>query len=535
MTRIHLYDTTLRDGAQTRGVDFSGADKRALALMLDRLGVDTIEAGWPGANPADTALYADLPVLRHARFAAFGMTRKAGLKASQDPGLAAVLSANTPAVCLVGKSWDFHVTSALGVSLNEALDMIADTVSYAVEQGREVVFDAEHLFDGWKANAPFARDCLRTAAEAGARWLVLCDTNGGTLPHEVDRIVGTMADLVGGDRIGIHAHDDTGNAAANSLAAVRAGARMIQGTLNGLGERCGNANLISLIPTLSLKLGYETGVTAEAMAELTALSRQVDDRLNRLPDPRAPYVGAAAFAHKGGLHVSAVAKDARSYEHVEPSLVGNERHIVVSDQAGRATLMMRLAELDLKLAADDPKLAALVAQVKEREAAGFAYDGAGASFELLVRRALDIGAPPPFFRLAGFRVVDERRRTADGGIETLSEAQVEVEIGQRPIMVVAQGNGPVDALDTALRRALEPVFPALAGVRLTDYKVRILTPEAGTKAVTRVLIESRDGSGERWSTVGVGANVIDASYQALEDALIYRLMVQGAETDRQVA
>jgi len=355
------------------------------------------------------------------------------------------------------------------------------------------------------------------------------------LPHEVERIVGTMADLLGGDRIGIHAHDDTGNACANSLAAVRVGARMIQGTLNGLGERCGNANLISLIPTLALKLGYETGVTAEALGDLTALSRQVDDRLNRAPDPRAPYVGAAAFAHKGGLHVSAIAKDARSYEHIEPSLVGNERHIVVSDQAGRATLMMRLAELDLRLAADDPKLAALVAQVKEREAAGFAYDGAGASFELLVRRALDVGAPPAFFRLAGFRVVDERRRAADGSIETLSEAQIELEIGNRPIMVVAQGNGPVDALDTAMRRALEPVFPALAGVRLTDYKVRILTPEAGTKAVTRVLIESRDGSGERWSTVGVGANVIDASYQALEDALIYRLMVQGAETDRAVA
>ncbi|GGF07019.1 citramalate synthase [Aliidongia dinghuensis] len=535
MKRIHLYDTTLRDGAQTRGVDFSGADKRALALLLDRLGVDTIEAGWPGANPADTALYADLPRLRHARFAAFGMTRKAGLKAAEDPGLAAVLAAGTPAVCLVGKTWDFHVTSALGASLTEAIDMISESVGHAVEQGREVVFDAEHLFDGWKANAPFARDCLRAAADAGARWLVLCDTNGGTLPHEVDRIVGTMADLLGGDRIGIHAHDDTGNAVANSLAAVHAGARMVQGTLNGLGERCGNANLISLIPTLTLKLGYETGVTAEAMAELTQLSRQVDDRLNRLPDPRAPYVGAAAFAHKGGLHVSAVAKDARSYEHVAPELVGNERHIVVSDQAGRATLMLRLAELHLPLAADDPKLADLLALVKGREAAGFAYDGAGASFELLVRRALDAGAPATYFRLAGFRVVDERRRAADGSIETLSEAQVELEVGGRPVMVVAQGNGPVDALDAALRRALEPVYPSLAGLKLTDYKVRILTPEAGTKAITRVLIESRCPSGERWSTVGVGSNVIDASYQALEDALVYRLMTRGATVERAVA
>jgi 2-isopropylmalate synthase len=535
MPRIHLYDTTLRDGAQTRGVDFSGADKRALALTLDRLGVDTIEAGWPGANPADTALYADLPVLRHARFAAFGMTRRAGLRAADDPGLAAVLSAGTPAVCLVGKAWDFHVTSALGVSLTEAIDMIADSVAHAVGQGREVVFDAEHLFDGWKANPSFARDCLRTAAEAGARWITLCDTNGGTLPHEVDRIVGTMADLLGGDRIGIHAHDDTGNAVANSLAAVRSGARMIQGTLNGLGERCGNADLVSLIPTLALKLGYETGVTATALAELTQLSRQVDDRLNRLPDQRAPYVGAAAFAHKGGLHVSAVAKDARCYEHVEPHLVGNERHIVVSDQAGRATLMMRLAELDLPLAVDDPKLVDLLARVKAREAAGFAYDGAGASFELLVRRTLDRGAPADFFRLAGFRVVDERRRGADGSIETLSEAQIELEIGQRPVVVVAQGNGPVDALDAALRRALEPIYPSLAGVRLTDYKVRILTPEAGTKAITRVLIESRDASGDRWSTVGVGANVIDASYQALEDALVYRLMAREAAVERAVA
>jgi 2-isopropylmalate synthase len=523
MTRIHLYDTTLRDGAQTQGVDFSAADKRAIALALDRIGIDYVEAGWPGANPSDTAFFAALPPLERARFAAFGMTRRPGRLANSDEGLEAVLAPRTPVVCLVGKSWDFQVEVALGATLGQNLEMIASSIGHVVVQGREAVFDAEHFFDGYKANPDFALSCLRAADEAGARWLVLCDTNGGTLPEEIERIVGAVARIVPGEKLGIHCHDDTGNAVANSLAAVRAGARQIQGTLNGLGERCGNANLITLIPSLVLKLGYDVGVDVEALTQLTALSRLLDERLNRPANPRAPYVGAHAFAHKGGLHVSAMAKDTRCYEHIDPAAVGNSRHILVSDQAGRSNILARLAEFGLVLDGHDPRVADLVDLVKTRESQGFAYDGAAASFELLARRQLGQAAQE-FFRVQGFRVVDERRHTEDGAVETLSEASVELDIAGRPALVVARGNGPVDALDTALRRALEPVYPALHGVKLTDYKVRILTPEDGTRAVTRVMIESKDPDGHRWCTVGVAANVIDASYRALEDSLVYRLM-----------
>jgi 2-isopropylmalate synthase len=524
MTRIYLYDTTLRDGAQTQGVDFSLADKKIVADALDRLGIDYIEAGWPGANPSDSALFSDLPRLTQARFSAFGMTRRPGRAASDDPGLKNVLAPGTPAICIVGKSWDFHVREALGVTLAENIDMIGQSIAYLVEQDREALFDAEHFFDGYKANPGFALDCLKAASASGARWLVLCDTNGGTLPHEIERIVGEVADVLGGDRLGIHTHDDTGNAVANSLAAVRAGARQIQGTLNGLGERCGNANLITLIPTLMLKLGYQLGVTEAGLARLTSVSRLLDERLNRASNPRAPYVGDHAFAHKGGLHASAVAKDARSYEHLEPEKVGNRRHIIVSDQAGRANMLIRLGELGIVVDPQDARIGSLVDLVKSRESAGFAYDGAAASFELLARAHLGANFRE-FFRVTGFRVVDERRLAADGTAETLSEATVELEIDGNPSIVVAHGNGPVDALDTALRRALEPVYPALNGVRLTDYKVRILTPEDGTRAVTRVMIESRDADDREWCTVGVAANVIDASYRALEDALVYRLLL----------
>jgi 2-isopropylmalate synthase len=523
MTRIYLYDTTLRDGAQTQGVDFSLADKRAIALALDAMGIDYVEAGWPGANPSDTAMFANLPALERARFSAFGMTRRPGRLANSQDGLDAVLAPGTPVVCLVGKSSEFHVETALGATLEQNLETIFGSIAHVVAQGREAVFDAEHFFDGYKESPVFALNCLRAAEEAGARWLVLCDTNGGTLPEEVERIVAHAAQIVPGEKLGIHCHDDTGNAVANSLAAVRAGARQIQGTLNGLGERCGNANLVTLIPSLVLKLGYELGVTEDRLKHLTQLSRLVDERLNRPPNPRVPYVGENAFAHKGGLHVSAMAKDTRSYEHIDPAAVGNTRHILVSDQAGRSNILARLGEFGLLLESHDPRVADLVELVKEREAAGFAYDGAAASFELLARRHLGL-VEQAFFRVTGFRVVDERRHGAEGAIETLSEASVELEIAGKPSMVVARGNGPVDALDTALRRALEPVYPALHGVQLTDYKVRILTPEDGTRAVTRVMIESKDPEGHRWCTVGVATNVIDASYRALEDSLVYRLM-----------
>jgi 2-isopropylmalate synthase len=523
--RIYLYDTTLRDGAQTQGVDFNPADKAAIARELDRLGIDYIEGGWPGANPTDDAFFRQPPALKKARIAAFGMTRRSGRSASNDPGLAATLGSGARVACLVGKTWDFHVETALGVSLAENVAMIADSVALVVQRLDEAIFDAEHFFDGYKANPGFALDCLKAAHEAGARWVVLCDTNGGSLPDEIERIVGTVVEAIPGERLGIHCHNDTENAVANSLAAVRAGARQVQGTLNGLGERCGNANLVSLIPSLVLKLGFATGITPEGMRSLTHVSRLLDERLNRPPNRHAAYVGEAAFTHKAGLHVSAVEKDPRCYEHIDPAAVGNRRHIVVSDQAGRANLVARLREIGIEVDPANDRLGTLLDLVKSREFAGYAYDGAEASFELLVRRAL--GGVPDYFRLTSFRVIDERRWNARDELVTLSEATIKVEVGGGSVMTVAEGNGPVNALDSALRQALIPTFPELEPIRLSDYKVRILTPQDGTKAVTRVMIETADGSGGTWSTVGVSTNIIDASYNALHDSLTYRLWREG--------
>ena len=524
--RIYLYDSTLRDGGQTQGVDFSAADKVAIAEALDRLGIDYVEGGWPGANPTDDAFFADPPKLGYARLAAFGMTRRAGRSAANDPGLSALLSTPARTVCLVGKSWDFQVATALGVDLEENLRMIAESIEHARSRADEVMFDAEHFFDGYIANPAYALRCVEAAAVAGARWIVLCDTNGGALPHEVERVVAEVAKRIPGERLGIHCHNDTDNAVANSLAAVRAGARQIQGTLNGLGERCGNANLVSLIPTLMLKMGCETGVTRAALQQLTHVSRLLDERLNRAPRRNAPYVGESAFAHKAGLHVAAVEKDPACYEHIDPALVGNARHIVVSDQAGRSNILARFREIGLAVDADDPKVAKLVEKVKEREYQGYAYDGAEASFELLARRELD--GLPRFFQTQSFRVETERRWNASGELTTVSQAVVKVLVGGAPHMEVAEGNGPVDALDTALRKALTSRYPQLADMRLVDYKVRILTPAEGTKAVTRVMIESADGHGARWSTVGISANIIEASYEALRDGIVYKLLRDGA-------
>ncbi|WP_114391519.1 citramalate synthase [Oleisolibacter albus] len=537
MNRVYLYDTTLRDGAQTSGVDFTVADKCALARELDALGIDYVEGGWPGANPTDDAFFSDLPSLARARFTAFGMTRRPGRSAANDPGLNALLGSEAPAVCIVGKSWDFHVDVALAIPRDENLALIADSIAAIAARGREPLFDAEHFFDGYKANPDYALACVRSAYEAGARWIVLCDTNGGTLPHEIERIVTEVARSIPGERLGIHCHNDTENAVANSLAAVRAGARMIQGTLNGLGERCGNANLVSLLPTLMLKMGFETGVSHGNLTRLVHISRLLDERLNRAPNRHAPYVGEAAFAHKGGLHVSAVEKDPSSYEHIDPAQVGNRRHVLVSDQAGRSNILSRLREVGIVLSGDDPRIGRLVDLVKQREFEGFAYDGAEASFELLARRAL--GDVPDYFRLVSFRVLDERRWNLRGELVTLSEATTKVDVpggapGQ-PLMTVAEGNGPVNALDQALRKALIPVYPALEGLRLVDYKVRILTPQDGTKAVTRVMIESGDRAGNRWSTVGVSANIIDASFNALSDSITYCLYRAGARIDTATA
>jgi len=523
--RVYLYDSTLRDGARTQGVDFSAGDKAAVARELDRIGIDYVEGGWPGANPTDDAFFGDPPKLERARLSAFGMTRRAGRSAENDPGLTAVFNGGSKVVCLVGKTWDFHAKVALGVELDENISMIRDSIALAAERADEAMLDAEHFFDGYKANPDFARACVMAAYEAGARWIVLCDTNGGTLPDEIERIVGEVAKDIPGANLGIHCHDDTDNAVANSLAAVRAGARQVQGTLNGLGERCGNANLISIIPSLVFKMGYETGMTEEDLSRLTHVSRYLDERLNKHPDTAAAYVGERAFAHKGGLHVSAIEKDPKTYEHIEPEKVGNQRHILVSDQAGQSNVLARFREIGLDIDPKDPKLNKLLEDVKQREHEGYAYDGAEASFELLARRALE--DVPEYFQLQSFRITDERRWNARAELVTMSEAIIKVEVAGHNMMEVAEGNGPVNALDNALRKALTTVYPALDDMRLVDYKVRILTPGAGTEAVTRVLIESRDGAGESWSTVGVSANVIDASFNALHDAITYRLFKNG--------
>ena len=524
--RVYLFDSTLRDGAQTQGVDFNVLDKQTVAQALDKVGIDYVEGGWPGANPTDDAFFAQPPGLKTARLVAFGMTRRPGRSAANDPGLAALIGTEAKSVCMVGKSWDFHVDLALGIPRSENIDMIAESVAHAKTRVEEVMFDAEHFFDGYKANPVYALDCAKAAFEAGARWIVLCDTNGGTLPHEIERIVGEVAKTIPGSKLGIHCHNDTENAVANSLAAVRAGARQIQGTLNGLGERCGNANLVSLIPSLLLKTDFQIGIDREALKGLTHLSRLLDERLNRAPSRNAAYVGESAFAHKGGLHVSAVEKDPRTYEHIEPSLVGNRRHIVVSDQSGRANILARFRDIGLSIEADDPKVAALVELVKVREYDGYAYDGAEASFELLARR--ELGGIPEYFRVARFRVMDDRRWNARGELVTESEATITLEVGEERLMTVATGNGPVNALDSALRKALLTFYPELEDMRLVDYKVRILTPSAGTGAVTRVMIESADATGERWSTVGVSPNIIDASFNALHDGISWKLFRAGA-------
>ena len=525
--RVYLFDTTLRDGAQTQGVDFSVADKVAIAQALDDLGIDYIEGGWPGANPTDTAFFDTPPTLETATLVAFGMTRRPGRSAENDPGLAPILNSGASAACLVGKSWDFHVDLALEIPREENVAMIRDSIALAKDRKGEAMYDAEHFFDGFKANPDYALSCVTAAAEAGARWVVLCDTNGGTLPHEVFDIVSTVVKKVPGERLGIHAHNDTENAVANSLAAVRAGARQVQGTINGLGERCGNANIISLIPSIALKMGYETGLKPGALEKLTHVSRLLDERLNRMPNRHAAYVGEAAFAHKGGLHVSAVAKDPKTYEHIDPQSVGNQRIIVVSDQAGRANVLARLKELGIEIAEED-KIRRLLEVVKDKEYEGYAYDGAEASFELLARQAL--GDVPRYFQTDRFRVMDDRRTNARGELITESEATVTVKVGGEQIMRVAMGNGPVNALDTALREALSAVYPQLGDMQLVDYKVRIMPPRhdgTGTDAVTRTVIESVDSEGHRWSTVGVSTNVIDSSYIALRDAYAYKLYREG--------
>ncbi|KAB2910317.1 MAG: citramalate synthase [Hyphomicrobiaceae bacterium] len=538
--RLYLFDTTLRDGAQTTGVDFSLEDKRLIIRTLDELGLDYIEGGYPGANVTDTELFSAEQKLDSATFTAFGMTKRAGRSVSNDPGFQATLQAKAGAVCLVAKAWDYHVRVALGISNEENLEGVAQSVEAVVKSGREApggagreaMIDCEHFFDGYKGNRAYALAVASAAYKAGARWVVLCDTNGGTLPHEITEIVADVARLVPGTHLGIHTHNDTENAVANTLAAVRAGARQIQGTLNGLGERCGNANLTSIIPTLLLKSEFadrfETQVTPARLRRLTHASRVLDEILNRAPNRQAPYVGEAAFATKAGIHASAILKEPATYEHVPPESVGNQRRVLVSDQAGKSNLVHELERLGIAAGKDDARVAELLEAVKSREAIGYAYEGADASFELLARRML--GEVPQYFTVDSFRVMVEKRHNALGKLVTVSEATVRVFVdgSDEPLWSVAEGNGPVNALDQALRKDLGRYQSHIKDVELVDYKVRILT--AGTEAVTRVLVESRDkGTGERWFTVGVSANIVDASFEALIDSITYKLLRAGAK------
>ncbi len=529
---LSLFDTTLRDGQQTQGVQFSTDEKMQIARALDVLGLDYIEGGWPGANPTDSAFFESRPQTR-ATFTAFGMTKRAGRSAENDDVLAAVLNANTPAVCLVGKTHDFHVDTALGITLEENLTNIRESVAHLVAKGREALFDAEHFFDGYKANPEYALDCLKAAYEAGARWVVLCDTNGGTLPHDVGEITrAVIAAGIPGDHLGIHTHDDTGNAVAGSLAAVDAGARQVQGTLNGLGERCGNANLTTLIPTLLLKepyaSRYQIGVSRERLADLTRTSRQLDEILNRVPLRSAPYVGSSAFAHKAGLHASAIVKDPTTYEHIDPTLVGNTRIVPMSNQAGQSNLIRRLSEMGLAVEKGDPALMRILDAVKQRETQGFAYDSAQASFELLARR--ELGLTPDYFDVERYRVISERRRNAKGEIVVESEAVVTISTreGARTSYFKnehasdIQDDGPVNALWQALKSDLGPYQSQIEDVHLTDFKVRIT--QGGTEAVTRVIIDFADDEGRAWATVGVSSNIVDASFQALLDAIVWKLV-----------
>jgi 2-isopropylmalate synthase len=528
--RLYLYDTTLRDGQQTQGVQFSIEEKQAIAKALDMLGVDYIEGGWPGANPTDSAFFDARPDTR-ATFTAFGMTKRAGRSAANDDVLAAVMNAGTPAVCIVGKSHDFHVTTALGITLDENIEAVSGSIAHIVAQGREALFDAEHFFDGYKANPDYAIACLRAAHDAGARWIVLCDTNGGVLPAEVGQIVhDVIAAGIPGDRLGIHCHNDTENAVANSLSAVDAGARQIQGTLNGLGERCGNANLTSLIPTLLLKEPYartlDIGVSFDGLRNLTRTSRLLDDILNRVPARQAPYVGSSAFAHKAGLHASAILKDPSTYEHIDPASVGNARVIPMSNQAGQSNLIRRLADAGIQVEKGDPALGRILDVIKTREAEGYSYDTAQASFELLARR--ELGLLPNFFEVKRYRVTVERRKNKYNQMVSLSEAVVVVKIDGEKKLSVSESmddtggdRGPVNALSKALAKDLGPYQDVIDDMRLVDFKVRIT--QGGTEAVTRVVIDSQDAKGRRWATVGVSPNIVDASFEALLDAIIWKI------------
>jgi len=518
--RLYLFDTTLRDGQQTAGVDFSVADKIRISQVLDQLGLDYIEGGYPGANPTDSQFFETAPPLEHASLTAFGMTKRAGRSVDNDPGFKEILDAPAAAVCLVAKSWDYHVDVALGIPREDNLQAISDSVQAVLARGREAMIDCEHFFDGYKANPDYALSCIDAALSAGARWAVLCDTNGGTLPSEVYDIICEVRRRFDGAMLGIHAHNDTDNAVANSIAAVEAGVCQLQGTLNGLGERCGNANMISLIPSLMLKphlaSQVEVGISPDKLEGLMRVSRMLDDILNQTPNRHAPYVGASAFAHKGGIHVSAVMRDPSTYEHVPPEAVGNRRVILVSDQAGKSNILDRLATAGIPVERDDPAIDRILMEVKRKEAAGYSFDGVGASFEILALS--ELGRLPDYFQVLGYSV----NVTYDEKMGALSEAHIKLIIDGETVENTGQGNGPINALDQAFRGDLRRYAGYLDDMNLIDYKVRILN--TGTGAITRVTVESGDAAGETWRTIGVNANIVVASFEALRDAVIYKLV-----------
>lgn len=529
--RITLYDTTLRDGQQTHGVQFSVEDKSKITKALDGLGIDYIEAGWPGSNPTDSSFFENLPSVKFAKISAFGMTKRAGRSAANDELLAQLVNTGTQSICIVGKTWDYHVTTALDISHDENLDNIATSIAHLVQKDREAIFDAEHFFDGFRNNPEYALSCLQAALDNGAQWIVLCDTCGGTLPDEIYRITSeVVASTIPSEKLGIHTHNDTGTAIAGSLAALNAGARQIQGTLNGIGERCGNADLVSIIPTLLLKepfkSRFQTGVSEDSLQILTQISRQIDDILNRVPNKSSPYVGASAFVHKAGLHASAVLRDPKTYEHIDPEKVGNQRIIPMSNQAGRSNLKARLEAAGIKIDIQDPRLIEIVQEVKDREDTGYSYDIAQASFELLARNIL--GILPEYFSVEKF-IVSVNHSKKNGSMLTSSMAEVVLKVAGevRHSIGSSEGNGnedngPVHALVRAVKSDLGVYQSYIDDIKLVDYKVRITS--GGTQAVTRVIIDSEDKFGHRWSTIGVSANIIDASFEAMTDSIRWKLV-----------
>ncbi|MBC6445001.1 MAG: citramalate synthase [Alphaproteobacteria bacterium GM202ARS2] len=509
---VYLYDSTLRDGAQTLDVDFSVDDKRHIESLFDSFGIDFVEGGWPGSNPTDDAFFATPARSTTSKRIAFGMTRKKNVRAEQDPQLQRLKACSADGFCIVGKCWDFHAQHALGVSLEENLRIIADSVAYLKQDNGFVLFDGEHFFDGYRNARDYALRCLDQAQQAGADWLILCDTNGGTLPEDIERVTQDVVQRFGGERIGIHCHNDIDMATACSLAAVRAGARQIQGTFNGLGERCGNANLVSILPTLVYKMGYRTTLHDDALRRLTSISHSIDEIINRPPESHAPFVGRRAFAHKGGLHASAVAKNPTSYEHIDPALIGNQRALLVSNQAGRASIRHRLSLCGIENVTP-AHLDAIIAEVKAREYQGYAYDAADASFQLLARTIIDPQPAP--FTVHDYLVTSSAAQDA--------HARVVIDYQGKRMDNEANGNGPVNALDKALRGLLTPLFPSLKELALMDYKVRIMAQHRDTAAKTRVIIDYVDANKQEWATVGVSHNVVAASWQALMDGILWAL------------